>query len=123
MSGFFSAPRRFVTENVETIPDAKGHWYSPRRYDAHLDKLPEVSVLRGLTKSGHLNYTIKRLLILTLREITASVVPVDPVIPVVSNYSVEDYTLYTDTGDEVSSATLQINNIRVSVSGTKLKLP
>ena len=67
MSGFFSATHRFVTEN--TAADAKGHWYSPRRYDAHLDQLPEVSRLRGLTKAEHLNYTIKRLLVLTLRDL------------------------------------------------------
>ncbi len=113
MSGFFSATHRFVTEN--TGLDAKGHWYSPRRYDAHLDQLPEVSSLRGLNKAEHLNYTIKRLLVLTLREMTTPVI-----VPV--NYSVENGVLTVATGDAVSSTTLQINSQGSSVSSNKLTL-
>lgn len=99
----------------EVVSNAKGHWYSPRLYDAHLDQLPEVSSLRGLTKAEHLNYTIKRLLALTLREMTT---PVE-----LASYYVEDGILYTAVGDTVSGTKLQINSQGVSVSGTKLQLP
>lgn len=118
MSGFFSAPRRFVTEN--TGPDAKGYWYAPRRYSARLEKLKERANLRILSKSEQLNYMIKRLVVLTLRKNT---IPTEGTTPVVSVYSVEDYILYTDSGDTVSSTTLQINSTGVRKAGTKLKLP
>lgn len=114
MSGFFSASRRFVTEN--TGPDAKGYWYAPRRYSAHLEKLPESSGIRVLSKSEHLNYIIKRLVVLMFREMSTPSTPVAP------NYSVENYILSTDSGDVVSSTTLQINGTGVKVSGTKLRL-
>lgn len=114
MSGFFSAPRRFVTEN--TGPNAKGYWYAPRRYSAHLVQLPQHANLHILSKSEQLNYVIKRLVILTFREMST------PSTPAVPNYSVENYILSTDSGDVVSSTTLQINGTGVSVSGTKLRL-
>ena len=86
MSGFFSSSRRFVNE--PTSQPAEGFWYVPRRYDFEREVLPDVNRLRGLTKSEHLNYAIKRLLLLTMRD--------------VSGYWVEGLLLHTTLEDTVS---------------------